>query len=73
MPDAIYQDIGTHTDMTLQGLFVTQFTHYWTQYRSDALLIKLFVLGLCIATTAKSAHAMYALIHALIRKCTPDG
>ncbi|KAJ7237128.1 hypothetical protein C8J57DRAFT_1568889 [Mycena rebaudengoi] len=51
-------DLGIHADLILQGLLFTQFTRYWTQYPSDYLRNKLFVLGLCIATTAKSAHAM---------------
>ncbi|KAJ7201222.1 hypothetical protein C8J57DRAFT_1544003 [Mycena rebaudengoi] len=51
-------DLATHADLMLQGLLFAQFTHYWTQYRSDHLPIKLFVVGLCIATTVKSAHAI---------------
>ncbi|KAJ7276620.1 hypothetical protein C8J57DRAFT_1223358 [Mycena rebaudengoi] len=55
-------DLGTHADLILQGILFAQFTNYWSQYyKSDSLFLKLFVLGLCLATTFKSAHAMYAL------------
>ncbi|KAJ7275851.1 hypothetical protein C8J57DRAFT_1505154 [Mycena rebaudengoi] len=51
-------DLATHADLILQGLLFTQFAKYMSRYRSDRLWNKLFVLGLCIATTAKSAHAI---------------
>ncbi|KAJ7279301.1 hypothetical protein C8J57DRAFT_1712412 [Mycena rebaudengoi] len=52
-------DLGTHADLILQGILFAQFTNYWSQYyKSDPLSQKLFVLGLCLATTFKSAHAM---------------
>ncbi|KAJ7279354.1 hypothetical protein C8J57DRAFT_1569957 [Mycena rebaudengoi] len=52
-------DLGTHADLVLQGILFAQFTNYWSRYyKSDPLSQKLFVLGLCIATTFKSAHAM---------------
>ncbi|KAJ7279340.1 hypothetical protein C8J57DRAFT_1569930 [Mycena rebaudengoi] len=52
-------DLGTHADLILQGILFAQFTNYWSRYsKSDPLSQKLFVLGLCLATTFKSAHAM---------------
>ncbi|KAJ7279332.1 hypothetical protein C8J57DRAFT_132626 [Mycena rebaudengoi] len=52
-------DLGTHADLILQGILFAQFTNYWSRYyKSDPLAQKLFVLGLCIATTFKSAHAI---------------
>ncbi|KAJ7279414.1 hypothetical protein C8J57DRAFT_1712485 [Mycena rebaudengoi] len=52
-------DLGTHADLILQGILFAQFTNYWSQYyKSDPLSLKLFVLGLCLATTFKSAHAI---------------
>ncbi|KAJ7276647.1 hypothetical protein C8J57DRAFT_1713933 [Mycena rebaudengoi] len=52
-------DLGTHADLILQGILFAQFTNYWSQYyKSDSLFLKLFVLGLCLATTFKSAHAI---------------
>ncbi|KAJ7279338.1 hypothetical protein C8J57DRAFT_132685 [Mycena rebaudengoi] len=52
-------DLGTHADLILQGILFAQFTNYWSRYyMSDPLSQKLFVLGLCIATTFKSAHAI---------------
>ncbi|KAJ7276693.1 hypothetical protein C8J57DRAFT_194681 [Mycena rebaudengoi] len=52
-------DLGTHADLILQGILFAQFTNYWSRYyKSDSLSLKLFVLGLCIATTFKSAHAI---------------
>ncbi|KAJ7195019.1 hypothetical protein C8J57DRAFT_1422959, partial [Mycena rebaudengoi] len=51
-------DLATHVDLILQGLLFAQFTHYWARYRSDRLPLKLFVIGLCIATTVKSAHGI---------------
>ncbi|KAJ7279341.1 hypothetical protein C8J57DRAFT_1712437 [Mycena rebaudengoi] len=51
--------LGTHADLILQGILFAQFTNYWSRYyKSDPLSQKLFVLGLCIATTFKSAHAI---------------
>ncbi|KAJ7247307.1 hypothetical protein C8J57DRAFT_1724548 [Mycena rebaudengoi] len=55
-------DIGTHADLILQGILFAQFTNYWSQYyKSDSLSLKLFVLGLCLATTFKSAHSIAAV------------
>ncbi|KAJ7279334.1 hypothetical protein C8J57DRAFT_132651 [Mycena rebaudengoi] len=52
-------DLGTHADLILQGILFAQFTNYWSRYyKSDPLSQRLFVLGLCIATTFKSAHAI---------------
>ncbi|KAJ7276678.1 hypothetical protein C8J57DRAFT_1583844 [Mycena rebaudengoi] len=52
-------DLGTHADLILQGILFAQFTNYWSRYyKSDSFSMKLFVLGLCIATTFKSAHAI---------------
>ncbi|KAJ7276648.1 hypothetical protein C8J57DRAFT_194065 [Mycena rebaudengoi] len=52
-------DLGTHADLILQGILFAQFTNYWSRdYKSDSLFLKLFVLGLCISTTFKSAHAI---------------
>ncbi|KAJ7276619.1 hypothetical protein C8J57DRAFT_1223357 [Mycena rebaudengoi] len=52
-------DLGTHADLILQGILFAQFTNYWSKYNKlDSLFLKLFVLGLCIATTFKSAHAI---------------
>ncbi|KAJ7276682.1 hypothetical protein C8J57DRAFT_194480 [Mycena rebaudengoi] len=52
-------DLGTHADLILQGILFAQFTNYWSRYyKSDSLSMKLFVLGLSIATTLKSAHAI---------------
>ncbi|KAJ7276650.1 hypothetical protein C8J57DRAFT_1504485 [Mycena rebaudengoi] len=52
-------DLGTHADLIFQGILFAQFTNYWSQYyKSDSLSMKLFVLGLCLATTFKSAHAI---------------
>ncbi|KAJ7276653.1 hypothetical protein C8J57DRAFT_194116 [Mycena rebaudengoi] len=52
-------NLGTHADLILQGILFAQFTNYWSQYcKSDSLPLKLFVLGLLLATTLKSAHAI---------------
>ncbi|KAJ7276674.1 hypothetical protein C8J57DRAFT_1504505 [Mycena rebaudengoi] len=52
-------DLGTHADLILQGILFAQFTNYWPQYyKSDSIPLKLFVLGLLLATTLKSAHAI---------------
>ncbi|KAJ7279284.1 hypothetical protein C8J57DRAFT_1712402 [Mycena rebaudengoi] len=52
-------DLGTHADLILQGILFAQFTNYWSKYyKSDSPFLKLFVLGLCLATTFKSAHAI---------------
>ncbi|KAJ7288237.1 hypothetical protein C8J57DRAFT_1214430 [Mycena rebaudengoi] len=52
-------DLGTHADLILQGILFAQFTNYWSRYyKSDSLSLKLFVLGLCIATTIRSAQAI---------------
>ncbi|KAJ7276658.1 hypothetical protein C8J57DRAFT_194231 [Mycena rebaudengoi] len=52
-------NLGTHADLILQGILFAQFTNYWSRYyKSDSLPLKLFVLGLLLATTLKSAHAI---------------
>ncbi|KAJ7279410.1 hypothetical protein C8J57DRAFT_1570062 [Mycena rebaudengoi] len=52
-------DLGTQADLILQGILFAQFTNYWSQYyKSDSLSLKLFVLGLLLSTTLKSAHAI---------------
>ncbi|KAJ7276712.1 hypothetical protein C8J57DRAFT_1466179 [Mycena rebaudengoi] len=55
-------DLGTHADLILQGILFAQFTNYWSRYyKSDSLSLRLFVLGLCLATTLKSAHSIAAV------------
>ncbi|KAJ7292154.1 hypothetical protein C8J57DRAFT_1705452 [Mycena rebaudengoi] len=52
-------NLGTHADLILQGILFAQFTNYWSRfYKSDSLPLKLFVLGLLLATTLKSAQAI---------------
>jgi hypothetical protein len=44
--------------LILQGVLFTQFAHYAALYEGDTLLLRAFVAGLALITTAKTAHGL---------------
>ncbi|KAJ7290552.1 hypothetical protein C8J57DRAFT_1611525 [Mycena rebaudengoi] len=51
-------DVGVYADLILQGAIFAQVAHYATLYKEDATYLKLFVGGLLLLTTLKSAHSI---------------
>ncbi|KAF8185599.1 hypothetical protein K438DRAFT_1765824 [Mycena galopus ATCC 62051] len=51
-------DIATCFDFMLQGVLFTQIAHYTALYKNDTLLLRAFVAGLSILTTAKTAQGL---------------
>ncbi|KAJ7444481.1 hypothetical protein FB451DRAFT_76010 [Mycena latifolia] len=49
-------DLGVAGDLVLQGVIFAQFAHYTTLYKHDILLLRVFVWGLLLLTTLKSAQ-----------------
>ncbi|KAJ7319029.1 hypothetical protein DFH08DRAFT_891349 [Mycena albidolilacea] len=54
-------DIAIFADLILQGVLFTQFAHYAALYGGDTLLLRAFVAGLALITTAKTAHGLVFL------------
>jgi hypothetical protein len=52
------QDLGVAGDLVLQGVIFAQFAHYTTLYNHDILLLRVFVWGLLLLTTLKSAQGL---------------
>ncbi|KAJ7807543.1 hypothetical protein B0H14DRAFT_3764060 [Mycena olivaceomarginata] len=52
------QDLGVAGDLVLQGVIFAQFAHYTTLYKHDILLLRVFVWGLLLLTTLKSAQGL---------------
>ncbi|KAJ7444467.1 hypothetical protein FB451DRAFT_1568386 [Mycena latifolia] len=51
-------DIGVAGDLVLQGVIFAQFAYYMTLYKHDILLLRVFVWGLLLLTTLKSAQEL---------------
>ncbi|KAJ6478982.1 hypothetical protein C8R45DRAFT_1101417 [Mycena sanguinolenta] len=51
-------DIATCFDFMLQGVLFAQIAHYTALYENDTLLLRAFVAGLSMLTTAKTAHGL---------------
>ncbi|KAJ7274800.1 hypothetical protein C8J57DRAFT_1505551 [Mycena rebaudengoi] len=51
-------DIGIQAELICQGVLFAQFTNYWGHFGADMAIVKLFVFGLFLATTLKSAQAV---------------
>ncbi|KAJ7882542.1 hypothetical protein B0H14DRAFT_2565236 [Mycena olivaceomarginata] len=54
-------DIATCFNFMLQGVLFAQIAHYTALYENDALLLRAFVAGLSIITTAKTAQGLVFL------------
>ncbi|KAF7336266.1 hypothetical protein MVEN_02174800 [Mycena venus] len=54
-------DFGVAGDLLLQGIIFAQFAHYTTLYAHDILLLRVFVWGLLVLTTLKSAQGLAVL------------
>ncbi|KAJ7289645.1 hypothetical protein C8J57DRAFT_1628702 [Mycena rebaudengoi] len=51
-------DAGVYADLILQGAIFAQVAHYATLYKRDVVYLRLFVGGLLLLTTLKSAHSI---------------
>ncbi|KAJ7319027.1 hypothetical protein DFH08DRAFT_891337 [Mycena albidolilacea] len=51
-------DIAICADFILQGVLFAQIAHYTALYEGDALLLRAFVAGLALITTAKTAQGL---------------
>jgi hypothetical protein len=56
------QDLSICADLLLQGVLCAQFAHYTGVNQRDSVLMKLFVAGLALLTTLKTAQVLCASV-----------
>ncbi|KAJ6495188.1 hypothetical protein C8R45DRAFT_823996 [Mycena sanguinolenta] len=55
------QDLGISGDLILQGVLFAQFAHYWSLYKKDILILRVYVFFLLFLTTLKSVQCLVIL------------
>ncbi|KAJ6488759.1 hypothetical protein C8R45DRAFT_826858 [Mycena sanguinolenta] len=55
------QDLGVAGELILQGVLFAQFAHYWSLYKKDILILRVYASFLLFITTLKSVQCLVIL------------